>query len=164
MCSASLAYRVRAAVPDDLRAVLEVLAENQAAWPARWAPEPASPSAAQAAMWHRIMGTPDVTVYVAEQAGDPVGTACLSILPNLTYDCRPTAFVEAVVVRYGHRRRGVARLMLGRVLEDARRESCFKVQLLTHKRHADDGAHDLYRALGFVAEAEGFRLYLAGGR
>jgi hypothetical protein len=32
--------------------------------------------------------------------------------------------------------------------------------VLTHKRHAIDGAHDLYRALGFKAEAEGFRLYL----
>jgi hypothetical protein len=50
--------------------------------------------------------------------------------------------------------------MLGRALDDARRESCFKVQLLTHKRHAIDGAHHLYPSLGFEAEAEGFRLYL----
>jgi GNAT superfamily N-acetyltransferase len=111
-------------------------------------------------MWSRIARSPDVTVYLAESGGQPVGTACLSILPNITYDCRPTAFIEAVVVRYEHRRRGVARLMLGCALDAARRESCFKVQLLTHKRHAIDGAHDLYRSLGFEAEAEGFRLYL----
>jgi GNAT superfamily N-acetyltransferase len=111
-------------------------------------------------MWKRIALSPDVTVYLAESDDRPVGTACLSILPNITYDCRPTAFIEAVVVRYEHRRRGVARLMLEHVLDTARRESCFKVQLLTHKRHATDGAHDLYRTLGFKAEAEGFRLYL----
>jgi hypothetical protein len=34
------------------------------------------------------------------------------------------------------------------------------VQLLSHKRHAVDGAHGLYLGLGFDAEAEGFRLYL----
>ena len=33
-------------------------------------------------------------------------------------------------------------------------------QLLTHERHATDGAHAFYRSVGFTAEAEGFRLYL----
>lgn len=47
-----------------------------------------------------------------------------------------------------------------RALNDARAASCRKVQLLSHKRHADDGAHQLYCSLGFTAEAEGFRLYL----
>jgi hypothetical protein len=37
-----------------------------------------------------------------------------------------------------------------------------RVQLLTHKRHAQDGAHAFYRSLGFEAEAEGFRMYLDG--
>jgi hypothetical protein len=47
-----------------------------------------------------------------------------------------------------------------RVLADARAAACNKVQLLSHKRHATDGAHRLYANLGFEAEAEGFRLYL----
>jgi len=111
-------------------------------------------------MWERIQTTPNVTVFLAESGTEAVGTACLSVLPNITYDCRPTAFIEAVVVKYAHRRRGVARSVLVDALHDARRAECHKVQLLTHKRHATDGAHDLYRSLGFVAEAEGFRLYL----
>lgn len=112
-------------------------------------------------MWQRIQASPDVTVYLAEDlTGAAVGTACLSILPNITYDCRPTAFIEAVVVRPEHRRKGVATLLLDRVLADARTSGCHKVQLLTHKRHAADGAHDLYSSVGFTAEAEGFRLYL----
>ena len=60
----------------------------------------------------------------------------------------------------GHRRRRVAALLTEQLLADARALGCHKVQLLTHKRHATDGAHDLYRKLGFEAEAEGFRLYL----
>jgi GNAT superfamily N-acetyltransferase len=116
------------------------------------------------AMWARMMSTADLTVYLAECDGEPIGTATLLILPNITYDCRPTAFIEAVVVKYGHRRRGVATRMVQQALDDARSASCYKVQLLSHKRHASDGAHALYATLGFRAEAEGFRLYLDGAR
>ncbi len=154
------AYSVRPATDGDLASVLTVLAEGRASRPAEPPAPVAPPSSRQIAMWSRIARSPDVTVYLAESDGQPVGTASLSIMPTITYDCRPTAFIEAVVVRYDHRRRGVARLMLEGILEAARRESCFKVQLLTHKRHAHDGAHDLYRSVGFEAEAEGFRLYL----
>ena len=68
-------------------------------------------------------------------------------------------------VRDEHRRRGVARRMVERLLVDAREAGCHKVQLLTHKRQAQDWAHAFYRSLGFAAEAEGFRMYLdaAGG-
>ncbi len=112
-------------------------------------------------MWERVQASPDVTVYVAEIApGEAVGTACLAILPNITYDCRPTAFIEAVVVAYAHRRQGVATSLMQRAIADARSAGCYKVQLLSHKRHADDGAHGLYLGLGFASEAEGFRLYL----
>ncbi len=51
-------------------------------------------------------------------------------------------------------------MMMERSLQDACAASCRKVQLLTHRRHAEDGAHAFYRALGFQAEAEGFRTYL----
>ena len=102
-------HRVRAARELDLASVLEVLADNQAVCPVTTTDHPpVQLSTKQAAMWARIQRTPDVTVYVAEHEGNSVGTACLSVLPNITYDCRPTAFIEAVVVRYAHRRQGVA--------------------------------------------------------
>jgi hypothetical protein len=47
-----------------------------------------------------------------------------------------------------------------RALADARAAGCDKVQVVSHKRHATDGAHRLYTGLRFVSEAEGFRLYL----
>jgi GNAT superfamily N-acetyltransferase len=114
----------------------------------------------QRAMWDRMMATKDLTVYLAETHQQAVGTASLLVMPHITYDCCPTAFIEAMVVVAAHRRRGVGRLLLERLLDDARAASCRKVQLLSHKRHVDDGAHDFYRSLGFAAEAEGFRLYL----
>ena len=60
-----------------------------------------------------------------------------------------------------HRRRGVGRLLVERVLADARAAGCWKVQVVSHKRHADDGAYTFYESLGFEGEATGFRLYLA---
>ena len=115
----------------------------------------------QRATWDRMMATEDLTVYVATvPSGEIVGIVTVLVMPNLGYDCHPSAFIEAMVVAEPHRRRGVGRLLVDRALADAAAASCRKVQLLTHKRHATDGAHDFYRAMGFSAEAEGFRLYL----
>lgn len=119
-------------------------------------------SSRQWAMWERMMATEDLTVYIAETDQQVVGTASLMVMPHVTYDCFPTAFIEAVVVTQAHRRRGVGRMLFDRLLDDARAASCRKVQLLSHKGHVDDGAHHFYRSLGFTAEAEGFRLYLDG--
>lgn len=110
--------------------------------------------------WDRMMGSRDLTVYLAEVDEQVVGTATLMTMPNLTYGCAPTAFVEAVLVAAAHRRRGIATAMMRRLLSDAGFAGCNKVQLLSHKRHATDGAHRLYTSLGFESEAEGFRLYL----
>jgi GNAT superfamily N-acetyltransferase len=138
---------------------LDVLAEGTVTEPGE--PEPPSPASdPQQRSWDRMMRTADLSVYLAERDGVVVGTATMLFMPHLTYGCRPTAFIEAVVVRYAHRRRGVARRLVDRALTDARQAGCLKVQLLSHKRHATDGAHRLYEAAGFTAEAEGFRLYL----
>ena len=106
------------------------------------------------------MRTDDLTVYLAWHGNEAVGTTALLVMPHLTYACRPTAFLESMYVLDEHRRRGVAKMMVARLLDDAKNLGCHKVQVLTHKRHAQDGGHALYRALGFEAEAEGFRLYL----
>jgi len=97
---------------------------------------------------------------VGELDGELVGTATLLLMPSITQGCEPTAFVEAVVVDHRFRRRGIASTILRRLLADAEVAGVNKVQLLSHKRHATDGAHDLYLGLGFEPLAEGFRHYL----
>ncbi|WP_159080296.1 GNAT family N-acetyltransferase [Nocardia suismassiliense] len=110
--------------------------------------------------WARMQRSEDLTVYLAEVDGEAVGTATQMLMLNVTYDCAPTAFIEAVVVAVEHRRKGIASAIMRRLLDDARGAGCNKVQLLSHKRHAIDGAHRLYTSLGFEPEAEGFRRYL----
>ncbi|MCB0971286.1 MAG: GNAT family N-acetyltransferase [Acidimicrobiales bacterium] len=146
-------YIVRPAVPDDLLAAVRLiggtpdLGDDQV-------------SNDQRETWRRMMRTDGLALYLADRDGESVGYTASLQMPHLTYDCRPTVFIESMHVLQAHRRRGVARRLVERVLSDARAAGCHKVQLLTHKRHATDGAHDFYRSLGFVAEAEGFRLYL----
>jgi GNAT superfamily N-acetyltransferase len=153
-------YRVRLTSEADLANVLGVVAESQAS-PAKTTAVARPPTPREAATWQRMIDTADLAVLVAEhRGGEAVGTATILTMPNLTYGCRPTAFIEAVVVKYAHRRRGVGRLLLHHAVAHARHLGCHKVQLLTHKRHACDGAHTLYLSAGFVPEAEGFRLYL----
>lgn len=144
---------VRVAAPDDALAVVRLIERS----PAMSREELTE---RHRATWARMMATTDLTVYVAAFGNDVVGTTAALVMPHVTYQCRPTVFVESMYVLESHRRRGIARNMLQRLLDDAREQGCHKVQLLTHKRHATDGAHDLYRSVGFVAEAEGFRLYL----
>jgi GNAT superfamily N-acetyltransferase len=150
---------VRPAGDGDLAGVLGVHARRDDA-----AGTPAPPTARERATWDRIVATPDLTVYLAERGGEAVGTASALLMPNLGYDCAPSLFVEAVVVAAGHRRRGIATALLRRALADAADAGADKVQVVSHKRHAADGAHALYLGLGFTAEAEGFRLYLGGLR
>jgi hypothetical protein len=47
-------------------------------------------------MWERMMATSDLRVYAAEIARDVVATTSLLVMPHVTYDCRPTAFIESM--------------------------------------------------------------------
>jgi GNAT superfamily N-acetyltransferase len=152
---ANKTFNVRPARRDDLLAVLRVMAEGDAD---RTMPDAVTPT--ETATWDHMMATTDLTVYVAEIEGRVIGTVTLLTMPNLGYDCAPSAFIEAVVVAADHRREGIGTALMRRVLADAQMAGCNKVQLLSHKRHATDGAHRLYTSLGFDPEAEGFRLYL----
>jgi GNAT superfamily N-acetyltransferase len=145
---------IRTAVNGDLIAVLAVHAHRD---PGGTSPDSATPL--QTETWKLMMDRAGLTIYLAEMDGVAVGTATLLLLPNLTYECRPSAFIEAVVVNVSHRRRGIATTLMQRILVDTAAAGCNKIQLLSHKRHVGDGAHRLYTALGFQAEAEGFRLY-----
>jgi GNAT superfamily N-acetyltransferase len=102
---------------------------------------------------------PDDREVTVEERSEPRSATQRS---SSTYDCAPTVFLEAVVVATRYRRQGIATAIVQQVLADANAAGCNKVQLLSHKRHATDGAHHLYAGLGFEAEAEGFRLYLQG--
>lgn len=144
---------VRPAADSDLGAVLAIHAANAAK-------TSSGQTDVERSTWRTMQSTPGLTVLLATLDERAVGTATLTLLPNVTYACSPSAIVEAVVVVPEARRLGVATALMMRCLEEAGAAGADKIQLLSHKRHGSDGAHDLYRKLGFTPEAEGFRLYL----
>src|SRR3981081_2200082 len=91
-------YRVRPAAPRDLLGILRIIDKDPHLGEAEV-------SDLQRATWDRMMATEDLTVYVAETDGEIVGTTTLLLMPHLTYECDPTAFIEAVAVVEGHRLR-----------------------------------------------------------
>ncbi len=73
---------IRTARLGDLLAVLGVYAQRNLG--GRLAE---SPSDLERRTWSRMMGTEDLTVYLAEHNGEPVGTASLLTMPTLNYQC-----------------------------------------------------------------------------
>jgi GNAT superfamily N-acetyltransferase len=149
---------VRAAIEDDLLGLLQLFSQADEGL----RPPVTRASQIEISTWATMLQTQNLTTYVAEFDGQISGTALFLTMPNLGYDCRPSGFIKAMVVSAAHRRQGIARRIMNRIIDDADAAGCHKIQLLTHKRHATDGAHDFYRSMGFKPEAEGFRLYLNG--
>jgi GNAT superfamily N-acetyltransferase len=135
--STGSAVTVRLAGQRDLLAVLGIHARRESD-----GSPPERVSEIEGETWGYMLETSGMYVYLCELNGEAVGTASAMLFPNITYDCRPTAIIEAVVVAHPYRRQGVATFLLQRILHDMR-------------------AHRLYSSLGFEPEAEGFRLYLA---
>jgi GNAT superfamily N-acetyltransferase len=115
-------------------------------------------AAANPRVWTAILAEPGRTVLIAEVDGAPVGTADLSIAPNLTHHARPFALIENLSVASAHRRSGVGRALMSEIERRARAADCYKIQLLSATRRTD--AHTFYGSLGYARAAEGFRRYL----
>jgi GNAT superfamily N-acetyltransferase len=149
---------VRLAHTDDLDSLLVLLREfADAPAPGRTAAAPAEGQHARAIL-ATILDQPGRALLVAERDGEVVGTADLLIVPNLMRQGAPWAIVENVVVSERLRRHGIGRALFEEVLRLAREAGSYKLQLISNKHRGE--AHAFYRSVGFVATAEGFRLYL----
>lgn len=98
-------------------------------------------------------------LLVVLQAGeDVVGTLQLSFLPGLSRRGALRAQIEGVRVRADRRGAGLGEALLRWAVAEARRRSCWLVQLTSDRSRAD--AHRFYERLGFVASHVGFKLEL----
>lgn len=70
-------------------------------------------------------------IIVNEQQGRIVSSVICVIIPNLTRNVRPYAFVENVVTRAYCRGKGYATQCLDFAKEAALKENCYKMMLLT---------------------------------
>ena len=85
--------------------------------------------------WEKIISDPDHHLIVNETDGKIVSSCVCVIIPNLTRNVRPYAFVENVVTHQDYRGKGLATACLDYAREIARKENCYKMMLLTGSRN-----------------------------
>lgn len=86
-------------------------------------------------------------VLVAEQAGRPVGTLTLFLLPLLAHRGAPEALVEDVAVHPDAQGTGVGRALMHEAMRRARVAGCYKLALSSNAKRT--AAHAFYDRLGF---------------
>ena len=70
-------------------------------------------------------------MIVAEENGEIVSSCVCVIIPNLTHNQQPYAFIENVITDEKFRKRGLATQCLDYAKEIAIKENCYKMMLLT---------------------------------
>jgi GNAT superfamily N-acetyltransferase len=109
-------------------------------------------------LWDRFGDYPDYTLYVAERAGDIVGSFALLVMHNLGHLGTPSAIVEDVVVAPTFQHQGIGKAMMQFVLDRCREKGCYKLVLSSNAKREE--AHAFYESLGFVRHGFSFRIDL----
>lgn len=82
-------------------------------------------------LWNRILLDENHHIIVAEEDGKIVSSCVCVIIPNLTHNQQPYAFIENVITDEAYRKRGLATACLNYAKEIAVKENCYKMMLLT---------------------------------
>ena len=98
-------------------------------------------------VWQTICRDKNHHIIVSEEDGRIVSSCVCVIIPNLTRNVRPYAFIENVVTHSGYRKKGHASACLGYAKEIAIKENCYKMMLLTGSK--SESTLDFYRKAGY---------------
>lgn len=101
-------------------------------------------------LWDRIINDKDYHIIVAEEDGKIISSCVCVIIPNLTHNQRPYAFVENVITDEAYRGKGLATKCLNYAKEIALKENCYKLMLLTGSKK--DSTLNFYRQAGYNSE------------
>ena len=82
-------------------------------------------------IWEKIMNDKDHHLIVCEVDGKIVSSCVCVVIPNLTRNVRPYAFVENVVTHRDYRGKGYATDCLNYAKEVAEESNCYKMMLFT---------------------------------
>ena len=101
-------------------------------------------------LWQRILADKDHHIIVAEEDGRIVSSCVCVIIPNLTHNQQPYAFIENVITDEEYRGRGLATQCLNYAKKIAESENCYKMMLLTESRK--ESTLNFYRQAGYNSE------------
>ena len=97
--------------------------------------------------WEQIIGDPNHHLIVCEVDGKIVASCVCVIIPNLTRNVRPYAFVENVVTHIEYRNKGYATSCLNYAKEIALSNKCYKMMLLSGSKR--QSTLDFYKNAGY---------------
>ncbi len=101
-------------------------------------------------LWNRIVNDKDHHIIVAEENGQIVSSCVCVIIPNLTHNQQPYAFIENVITDVNYRNKGLATQCLNFAKEIAVKENCYKLMLLTGSKK--ESTLNFYRKAGYNSE------------
>lgn len=98
-------------------------------------------------LWSQILSDKNHHIIVAEEGGKIVSSCVCVIIPNLTHNQRPYAFIENVITEKDYRNKGLATACLHYAKEIALKENCYKIMLLTGSK--SEGTLKFYEQAGY---------------
>lgn len=101
-------------------------------------------------LWRSILEDKDHHIIVAEEDGQIVSSCVCVVIPNLTHNQQPYAFVENVITDERYRKRGLATECLNYAKQIAEKENCYKMMLLTGSKK--ESTLNFYRRAGYNSE------------
>lgn len=99
------------------------------------------------AVWDQILSDENHHLIVNEVDREILSSCVCVIIPNLTRNVRPYAFVENVVTHSEHRGKGYATQCLDYAKTVAGKQNCYKMMLLTGSK--EQKTLDFYTRAGF---------------
>jgi GNAT superfamily N-acetyltransferase len=110
------------------------------------------------AAFEAIAANPLSHLYVAEQAGEVIGTFQTTLLTAMSGRGASSLLLTTVQTRRDMRSMGIGRVMIRYAIEEARAAGAASVQLSSNSLRVD--AHRFYEREGFVKSHAGFRMKL----
>lgn len=101
-------------------------------------------------LWENILSNKNYHIIVAEEDEKIVSSCTCVIIPNLTHNQRPYAFVENVVTDINYRNRGLATACLDYAKEIALNNNCYKIMLMTGSKR--ETTLNFYKNAGYNSE------------
>lgn len=97
--------------------------------------------------WNHIVNDPNHHLIICEVNGKIVAFCVCVVIPNLTRNVRPYAFVENVVTHGEYRKKGYATACLNYARQIAEENHCYKMMLLTGSK--EESTLNFYRNAGY---------------
>ncbi|MFJ5864073.1 GNAT family N-acetyltransferase [Streptomyces parvus] len=145
---------IRPAIPDDLPAVVAMLADDPLG-AQRESPDDLTP---YQVAFQRLADDANQHVVVAVRGERVVGTLQLTIIPGLSRRGATRSIIEGVRIHGDERGSGLGTQLIQWAVDESRRQNCQLVQLTSDITRED--AHRFYERLGFTASHVGFKLAL----